>query len=75
MTEIEEKKEYLMRYRKIKREIRRLTAEIQELRLLKMYPSGGNHDGMPRGSGQRDLSDYMAAVDKKEHAEGGLGSV
>lgn len=66
MTEIEEKKEYLMRYRKIKREIRRLTAEIQELRLLKMYPSGGNRDGMPRGSGQRDLSDYMAAVDKKE---------
>ena len=49
MTEIEEKKEYLMRYRKIKREIRRLTAEIQELRLLKMYPSGGNRDGMPRG--------------------------
>ena len=48
MTEIEEKKEYLMRYRKIKREIRRLTAEIQEPGLRKMEPYGGNRTGMPR---------------------------
>ena len=36
--------------------------EIQRLRADKMFPSVCN-DGMPRGSSQTDLSDYMAEID------------
>lgn len=62
--ENEEKKEYLKSYR---REIRRekdILDEIQRLRSDKMFPSVVN-DGMPRGSNQSDLSDYIAILDEQ----------
>lgn len=62
-TENEEKKEYLKSYqRSVKRE-QDILDEIQRLRLDKMFPSVIN-DGMPHGSSQRDLSDYIVTIDE-----------
>ena len=62
-TENEEKKEYLKSYqRSVKRE-QDILDEIQRLRMDKMFPSIVN-DGMPHGSSQRDLSDYIATIDE-----------
>lgn len=62
-TENEEKKEYLKSYqRSVKRE-QDILDEIQRLRLDKMFPSIVN-DGMPHGSSQRDLSDYIETIDE-----------
>lgn len=62
-TENEEKKEYLKSYqRSVKRE-QDILDEIQRLRLDKMFPSVIN-DGMPHGSSQRDLSDYIVIIDE-----------
>lgn len=62
-TENEEKKEYLKSYqRSVKRE-QDILDEIQRLRLDKMFPSIVN-DGMPHGSSQTDLSDYIAILDE-----------
>lgn len=61
-AENERKKEYLRQYGKHVRRIQRITAEIRELRLMKVSPSL-NNDGMPHGSGQSDLSDYAAELD------------
>lgn len=74
MTENEKKKEFLRRYRKAVRREQEILDEIQRLRADKMFPSVCN-DGMPRGSSQTDLSDYMAEIDaavedlKKERLE------
>lgn len=74
MTENEKKKEFLRRYRKAVRREQEILEEIQRLRADKMFPSVCN-DGMPRGSSQTDLSDYMAEIDaaiedlKKERLE------
>lgn len=62
MTENEKKKEFLRRYRKAVRREQEILDEIQRLRADKMFPSVCN-DGMPRGSSQTDLSDYMAEID------------
>ena len=62
MTENEKKKEFLKRYRKAVRREQDILDEIQRLRADKMFPSVCN-DGMPRGSSQTDLSDYVAEID------------
>lgn len=61
--ENEQKKEYLRSYRKALRREERILDEIQELRMNKMFPSAVN-DGMPRGSEQSDLSNYIVALDE-----------
>ena len=64
-TENEKKKEYLRSYRVHVRRVQRITAEIEELRTMKMYPSVKDNDGMPHGSGgQGDLSGYAADLDQ-----------
>lgn len=62
MTENEKKKEFLRRYRKAVRREQEILDEIQRFRADKMFPSVCN-DGMPRGSSQTDLSDYVAEID------------
>lgn len=62
MTENEKKKEFLRRYRKAVRREQEILDEIQRLRADKMFPSVCN-DGMPRGSSQTDLSDYVTEID------------
>lgn len=64
-NENEKKKKYLRSYRKHGRKIKRIEAEIEEIRSMKMYPSM-NNDGMPHGSGQSDLSAYAAELNVKE---------
>lgn len=58
----EKKKEYLNRYRDAKRREKRILEQIQQLRLDTMFPRLQG-DGMPRGSSQSDLSDYMSHYD------------
>ena len=62
--ENEEKKEYLRSYRRAIRREKDILLEIQRLRLDKMFPSVVN-DGMPKGSHQSDLSDYIANMDEQ----------
>lgn len=52
-----------MSYRWAKKREERILEEIQALRMDKMFPSIVN-DGMPKGSEQRDLSDYAAKLDE-----------
>lgn len=54
----EKKKEYLSGYKYAKRREKRILEQIQKLRLDVMFPCLQG-DGMPRGSSQSDLSDYM----------------
>lgn len=65
MTENEKKKEYLRGYRDHVRRIRRIESELMELRAMRGSMSV-NNDGMPRGSGQSDLSGYAAELDQLE---------
>jgi hypothetical protein len=65
MTENEAKKEYLRGYRMHVRRLRRIEAELSELRTMRMSVSVDN-DGMPHGSGQNDLSGYAAELDQLE---------
>lgn len=62
MTENEKKKKFLKRYQKAVKREQDILDEIQRLRADKMFPSVCN-DGMPRGSSQTDLSDYVAEID------------
>lgn len=62
--ENEEKKEYLRSYRRTVKREKDILDEIQRLRTDKMFPSVVN-DGMPRGSSQSDLSDYIAILDEQ----------
>lgn len=62
-SENEKKKRYLMSYKWAKKREERILEEIQALRMDKMFPSIVN-DGMPKGSEQRDLSDYAAKLDE-----------
>lgn len=59
----EKKKEYLRSYQKAVRREQEILEEIQQLRMDKMFPSVVN-DGMPKGSEQSDLSEYVAKVDE-----------
>ena len=70
----EQKKEYLNGYKYARRREKRILEEIQQLRLDTIFPCLQS-DGMPRGSRQSDLSDYMVKHDelmeelKAEHME------
>lgn len=68
MTELqkqnEEKKQYLMQYKELKKKATRLEESINELRINKMFPSVVTSD-MPSAHNKTDLSDYMAALDEK----------
>lgn len=57
------KKEYLQQYQGCLKKIRRLTAEIQDLE-SQIGPSAIRIDGLPSGSDQHDLSDYVAKLDE-----------
>lgn len=59
----EKKKEYLRSYQKAVRREQEIMDEIQQLRMDKMFPSVVN-DGMPKGSEQSDLSEYVAKIDE-----------
>lgn len=61
--ENEKKKEFLRSYCKSLKREERIEEDIQELRMRKMFPSVVN-DGMPRGSEQSDLSNYIVALDE-----------
>lgn len=62
-TENEKKKEYLKSYRDAVIAETQIKEEIDQLRLDKMFPSLVQ-DGMPHGSGSRDLSAYAAKLDE-----------
>ena len=64
-NENDRKKTYLREYRKHGKRIKRIEAEIDEIRCMKMYPSM-NNDGMPHGSSQSDLSSYAVELQEKE---------
>ena len=75
--EIEQKKEYLKGYIKAKNREALIKDQIQQLRLDTMFPVLQG-DGMPRGSSQKDLSDYTAKIEslmeelKKEWVESAI---
>lgn len=60
--EIEQKKEYLKGYINSKNREALIKDQIQQLRLDTMFPALQG-DGMPRGSSQKDLSDYTAKIE------------
>lgn len=67
VTENNSKKEFLKQYQKSVRRVRRITAEISEIREMKQGISCGNNTGMPRGGRENsDLSSYVATLDKLE---------
>lgn len=72
--EIEQKKEYLEGYINSKNREALIKEQIQQLRLDTMF-TALQGDGMPRGSSQKDLSDYTAKIEslmeelKKEWVE------
>lgn len=66
-NENDRKKSYLRGYRKHGKRIKRIDAEIKEIRSMKMYPASVNSDGMPHGSGNSDLSSYAAELQEKEN--------
>ena len=61
--ENELKKEYLNGYKYARMRAKRVAEQIQQLRLDTMYPCLQG-DGMPRGSNQSDLSDYIERHDE-----------
>lgn len=75
-AENDKKKKYLWGYRRHSRRIKRIEAEIEEIRSMKENPSL-NTDGMPAGTDQNDLSNWAAALDKleREQFEEGVAQV
>lgn len=75
--EIEQKKEYLEGYINSKNREALIKDQIQQLRLDTMF-TALKGDGMPRGSSQKDLSDYTAKIEslmeelKKEWVESAI---
>lgn len=61
--ENELKKEYLNGYKYARMRAKRVAEQIQQLRLDTMFQCLQG-DGMPRGSNQSDLSDYMERYDE-----------
>lgn len=62
----QKKKAYLKSYQKHTRRTKRIDAEIEEIKSMKMYPSL-NNDGMPHGNNHSDLSQYSVILDEKEN--------
>lgn len=65
LTENEKKKEFLNSYQKALRREQEILDEIQQLRADKMFPSAAFSDGLPKGCGQNDLSDYIVLLDEQ----------
>lgn len=65
ITENEQKKEYLSKYIELGKREKKLDEEIREIQLNKRHPSF-SADGMPKGNGKTDLSNYAALLDEKE---------
>lgn len=64
-TENELKKEYLESYYESVRACKRISEQLEELRLLTMCPGTKTISDMPRGSSNlSDLSDYIAAEEE-----------
>ncbi len=61
----DKKKEYLWRYRESVRMVARIESELMELRAMKAG-TAISYDGMPSGTTQSDLSDYVAELDRLE---------
>lgn len=61
----QKKKDYLNGYISARRREKRLLEQIQQLRLDTMFPCLQG-DGMPKGSSQSDLSNYMERRDELE---------
>ena len=61
--ENEIKKQYLNGYKYARMGAKRVAEQIQQLRLDTMFPCLQG-DGMPRGSNQSDLSDYIERYDE-----------
>lgn len=62
-----QKKEYLRGYLRAYQKAQHIGADIARLRMRYAYPSAIQYSDMPAGAGgPRDLSDYMAKVDKLE---------
>lgn len=59
-----QKKEYLRSYRAAVKREERILEDIQELRASKAFPAAISYDGIPKGSNQTDLSDYIAILDR-----------
>ncbi|MCI8514118.1 MAG: hypothetical protein HFI93_05750 [Lachnospiraceae bacterium] len=66
MLSKEEKKEYLRSYRAAQKEVEILEEAIKGLRDQEINPALRQPDGMPKGSGFHDLSDYAARLDGLE---------
>lgn len=60
---IDEKKEWLDRYRRLVRKCENLNAQINIARQLEL-PGGLKLSDMPKGTTQKDLSDYAAKFDR-----------
>ena len=60
----EQKKEYLRSYRAAVKREERILEDIQELRASKAFPAAISYDGMPKGSNQTDLSDYIETLER-----------
>lgn len=65
-TENEQKKEFLMSYRRARAAVGRLEEQLEELRLSKQGPSAINYSGMPHGTDISDLSIYAVKLDEIE---------
>ena len=65
MIENEKKKEFLNSYLLAKQDVRRLEEQLEELRDSKISISV-TYDGMPKGTGFSDLSEYAAKIDELE---------
>lgn len=59
----EEKKEWLLRYRRAVLRQQAMHDDIEALRAARMYPGTLLPDGMPHSSSGSDLSEYAAALD------------
>lgn len=59
-------KDYLNYGRVADKKIRFVERQIEELEISKKYPSMAN-DGMPHGSSQKDLSDYIVAKERLQN--------
>ena len=60
--EVEEKKQWMMRYRKAVFNIKKLSEKIEEIRVQSTSASP-NTDGMPKGNKKMDLSFYVAEIE------------
>lgn len=64
-AENERKKQYLMNYGNLVRQMKRSELKMEEMRMNKIMPAAVL-DGMPHAHGKSDLSGYAAMLDEEE---------